>query len=290
MWQEIIITDVTRMRNDRVCLAGVDRKGKCIRPLLPYPEFLREHHLYDIDSVVIRPRAVVNLFLEPDPDPELPHSEDYFWKNQNQMEFLRQPDEKVWHMVLQRTASESVASMFGALIRKNKYVAPGDGVCSLGTLKPASLDKLGYYQLEFNGVKTDKFTLNFTDSTGEVFKQIPITDLSLRYYVKHLQHSMDYGPRRIRAYLERQFAQSKVWLRLGLTRPFQKSDSDRKWCYIQVTGVYTFPDYLDGRCFADFMPSQPISAAQNMMPELYSDVREGRDDRRPEYRELPEEW
>jgi len=25
-------------------------------------------------------------------------------------------------------------------------------------------------------------------------------------------------------------------------------------CYVQITGVYSFPDYLSGRCFADFAP------------------------------------
>jgi hypothetical protein len=26
------------------------------------------------------------------------------------------------------------------------------------------------------------------------------------------------------------------------------------WCYLQVNGIYTFPDYLEGKCFADFLP------------------------------------
>ena len=45
-------------------------------------------------------------------------------------------------------------------------------------------------------------------------------------------------------------AAEEVFLRLGLTRPWEEHP-DR--CQLQVNGVYTFPDYLDGRCFADFI-------------------------------------
>lgn len=291
MWQVLIITDVTRMKDDRVCIAGVDRKGRCYRPLLPYPEFLREHHLYDIDeSVVIRPRAVVNLFLEPDPKPDAPHTEDHFWKNQNKVEFLRLPDDKIWQAVMERTASDSVEDIFHAKIHKKKHITPGDGERSLGTIKPLSIDKLGFYRLTFNDIETNKFSLNFTDASNQVYKQIPITDLSLRYYIEYLRVHKHYSPPRIRELLESKFNQSEVWLRLGLTRPYQKSDTDEKWCYIQVTGIYTFPDYLDGKCFADFS----LSDGTNLTPSVSSPKedyrREGRDNRTPEFREIPEDW
>jgi hypothetical protein len=42
---------------------------------------------------------------------------------------------------------------------------------------------------------------------------------------------------------------AQVFLRIGLARGWEKFP-DR--CYLQVTGVYSFPDYLGGRCFADF--------------------------------------
>lgn len=43
-------------------------------------------------------------------------------------------------------------------------------------------------------------------------------------------------------------AQRDLLLRVGLARGWAEFP-DR--CYLQVTGVCTFPDYLDGRCFAD---------------------------------------
>lgn len=43
---------------------------------------------------------------------------------------------------------------------------------------------------------------------------------------------------------------SQVYLRIGLARGWKKYP-DR--CFLQITGVYTFPDYLDGKIFADFI-------------------------------------
>ena len=190
---------------------------------------------------------------------------------------------------MERTASESVEAIFHAKIHKNKHIAPGDGERSLGTIKPLSIDKLGFYRLTFNDIETDKFSLNFTDATHQVYKQIPITDLSLRYYIEYLRVHKRYHPRRIRALLEHQFNESEVWLRLGLTRPYQKSDTDQKWCYIQATGIYTFPDYLDGKCFADFYPIKPKTVSHTL-PQVDDYRREGSDDRRPEFSEIPEDW
>ncbi len=289
MWQEIIITDVTRMKEDRVCVAGVDKKGNCLRPLLPYPDQLREHHLYDDEGkVVIRPRAVVNMFLSPEAAPKPPHTEDHHWPTTNQVEYLRQPDDNIWKLVLQRTASQSVTDIFKTHVRKNKYVAPGDGEYSLGTIKPASINKLGYYRPEFDGVETDKFTLNFSDASGEVYNQIPVTDLSLRYYITYLRVHGNMRPPRIRDLLERKWESAEVWLRLGLTRPYQKSEDAQKWCYLQVTGVYTFPDYLQGKCFADFKPAELLSTIAPARSAEYS--REGQEDFARRYGREGQEW
>ena len=53
-----------------------------------------------------------------------------------------------------------------------------------------------------------------------------------------------------RAVRQRLITAEDVFLRLGLTRPWEEHP-DR--CLLQVNGVYTFPDYLDGRCFANFI-------------------------------------
>jgi hypothetical protein len=41
-----------------------------------------------------------------------------------------------------------------------------------------------------------------------------------------------------------------VYLRIGLARGWEKYP-DR--CYLQVTGIYSFPDYLGGKTLCDFV-------------------------------------
>jgi hypothetical protein len=261
MWHEILITDLTRMKEERVCIGGIDHKGNCIRPVLAYPDTILESHLYINGEVAIRPRAVITLNLEEPRERKLPHSEDYIWIDPNQIECLRLTDEMTWQNVLQRTKSVDAESVFNTPLTKNKYVSPGDGVRSLGTIKAKSIDSVGFYRQEIGSDKRDKFTLNFTDASEQVFKQIPVTDLAFRYYL------LDYvrrgwHPRRIRENLEIKLALAEVWLRLGLTRPYRKADNAPTWCYLQITGIYTFPDYLDGRCFADFQPNPSVAQSK----------------------------
>ena len=37
MKKPIVITEVTRMQEGRVCIAGYDQQGHCLRPVLPPP-------------------------------------------------------------------------------------------------------------------------------------------------------------------------------------------------------------------------------------------------------------
>jgi hypothetical protein len=253
MWQEIIITDVTRMSGDRVCVAGVDHNGHCLRPLLPYPQSLQECHLYDDDhSVLIRPRAVLNMFLEPELDSLPPHSEDHLWTDSNRVEFLRYASDATWKSVLEKTAYDSVTDIFETPVLKNKRVAPGTGSRSLGTLKPVEIVCFSYHHFSVGDTERYQYRLSFTDSAGETYYQLPITDLTLRYYVDYLRDVDGLYPKKIRALIREKLKNADVWLRLGLTRPFKKSETDQEWCYLQVTGIYTFPDYLAGQCFADF--------------------------------------
>jgi len=47
---------------------------------------------------------------------------------------------------------------------------------------------------------------------------------------------------------------TRVYLRIGLARHWKRFP-DR--CFLQITGVYSFPDYLGGRCHADFPSPSP---------------------------------
>jgi hypothetical protein len=75
MKTSLVITDVTRMQKGRVCIAGYNRQGQGIRPVLP-PPGIHERTLYSQGHVIVFPFAVVEYDLL-QPVPPLPHSEDY---------------------------------------------------------------------------------------------------------------------------------------------------------------------------------------------------------------------
>lgn len=236
---ELLITDLTFMRDGRVCLAGVDRNLQTIRPMLP--KHLYKAQLYLESGDVLHPRAVVSMFVEKDPESAVPHIEDYVWFPYGETIVLRKTSTENWHNVLRRTSSPSVADIFGVPIEnRNHNIREGQGIRSLGTLQPATITELWY---KGHDERNYQYRLGFSDASGELF-DLPINDLTLLTYIERLQKNglaLDY----IMDLLLDRFQRSETWLRIGLTRPFQG------WCWLQVTGIYTFPDYLVGKCFAE---------------------------------------
>ena len=77
-------------------------------------------------------------------------------------------------------------------------------------------------------------------------------DLTWRYF--HDQQRLNgRAPGDIASEMTALLKSKEVLLRIGLARGWEEHP-DR--CYIQLTGVYTFPDYLEGKTFADFTPKE----------------------------------
>ena len=86
------------------------------------------------------------------------------------------------------------------------------------------------------------------DSTGGFL----VNDLAFRSYVQDIMERLDDNVEGTeKAKLDALMSAERVYLRIGLARPEQLGDYPVT-CWAQVTGVYTFPDYLGGRTFADF--------------------------------------
>ena len=69
------------------------------------------------------------------------------------------------------------------------------------------------------------------------------TRMTTLYTIGHSNHTWE-------AFVRLRYA-DRAYLRLGLTRPAEVGGYDET-CWAQVTGVYTFPDYLGGKKFTDF--------------------------------------
>lgn len=240
------ITDVTRMRGQHVCVAGCTAEGVCIRPVRF--EGLTEPWLYRRGEVVIRPFAVVTLDLESmSSDP--PHSEDMRLGSLKREKRLLLPEERR-RALLEKILDPDVASIFGAELHHDAgwYTMAGGGTRSLGTIRVDRLDDARYSPRDGRY----DYRLSFRDAAGACYT-LKVNDLSFRYYLDHLRAVKGHACEDISAALFATLHTSDLYLRLGLTRGW---DRHRDRCYLQITGVYTFPDYLSGRCFADFAPDQ----------------------------------
>lgn len=241
MWQDILITDLTQMGGERVCIAGLNYDLQAVRPHPSMGDITPRHLVHP--KFVVRPRAVVQVFLKPKDDNVLPHIEDHRWNLDAGIKFLRFADDTKWKRVLTQTTGSSVIDIFETPFDRNKNILPDQAKRSLGTLKPVSISRLEYQVLERHHKQA--FYMDFVDASDTHYDHIPITDLALRrMIVSEIRGGK--SAKRVCHELLQQWNKMDVWLRLGLGRPFQGR------CWLQVNGVYTFPDYLNGRCFNDF--------------------------------------
>jgi hypothetical protein len=247
MKKPIVITEVTRMQEGRVCIAGYDQQGNCLRPVLP-PPGIHESSLYSGTHLITFPSAKVEFeFTQPTPQP--PHTEDIRY-NPASIRFIeRQPEER-WHKMLQATVSPSVSAIFEQpiLTDPGHYIMDGQGAHSLGTIRPAHIIQVIH---ELSLENKWQYRLRFEDGTGAAYR-LTITDLAWRYYCDR-QRAQGETPAHVAASLLHVLQTSEAYLRVGLARGWDKFPGR---CYIQLTGIHTFPDYLAGKTFADFAPHE----------------------------------
>lgn len=245
MKKRIVVTDLTRMSGTRVCIAGYLDDGTCVRPVFNRGG-LEEAWLFRGHSLITRPFARVEFDFQYRPSlVEHPHTEDWIIDRDYRVGCgsLGEARQKV---VLPRTCSASVNDIFGANIHHESgyFVLNGEGEHSLGTVKPDSISQVSHYY----GYGRWNYQLSFTDAAGESYN-LSVVDLAFRMYLDHLRDEKGIEPSKAASHLTALLQRGEIYLRIGLSRGWEKHP-DR--CYLQITGVYSYPDYLDGRCFADF--------------------------------------
>ena len=257
----VLITDVTRMQQDRVCVAGYLEGDLCIRPVVPYLG-IPETWLYEHDQVLIRPWNDVELelfYTKPEP----PHTEDVVIDPRHRhlagtLSLARR------HAFLTRVLDPCVEEIFGAKIHADPghFVLAGEGSRSLGTIRMASIREVAYTPKDGGW----HYRIAFNDQSGTPYR-LTATDLAFRSYLDYLRVDQGMSARQIAMYMLECLRGREVFLRIGLARGWVKHPEH---CYMQITGVYSFPDYLDGGCFADFIsyPStnQATSSPEEPMP------------------------
>lgn len=241
----VTITDLTRMRDDKVCVAGYLPDLTCVRPVLGRDN-LREWWLYVDETVVVQPFAVVEFEAQRSAG-QPPHTEDreidpHYRVRRGLLDTEQRAN------LLARLDDGSVEAIFGAPIHHDQgwYIDAGAGSRSLGTISASHIDAISY---TCRHGSTWECHLTFTDSQNQQY-HLAVTDLAFRYCLDDLRTRKGMPPQEIVYVVTRVLQQRRVFLRIGLTRGWDRHP-DRH--YLQITGIYSFPDYLKGRCFADFL-------------------------------------
>jgi hypothetical protein len=236
MKKKLVKTDLTRMYQGRVCIAGYDQEHKCIRPTLP-PPGISESSLIKAGQPVIFPFALVEFdLLKPDPKP--PHIKDFRY-NPDPPRFIRIVQDR--KTVLHWSLFESVSAIFEQPVHDDFgfYVMDCQGTRSMGTVHQQKIGKVAYEQGKEGPWD---YRLMFYDHENK-FYRLKITDLTWQYYCDSLRGE-NRAPDQIADELTAKLKATDVYLRIGLARGWEKFPER---CYLQITGIYTLPDYLEGK-------------------------------------------
>lgn len=240
--QEILITDVTHMQGEKVCIVGINHHGESIRPILPPPGIFQNRLI--LPSGIIRPKTVLEAYFIPKKRLHKPHIEDVDWDLSQPSRISRIIDDQTWHNALDKMTFETVDAIFETKIKSKKSIQSGDGVRSVGTIKVKSIEYLKYEVVDRDDGTKHGYRLSFRDNSDAYYYDLSIADLNFRYYFHHFIQDKPLAPATIR--LQERIKKAECYLRIGLTREW----SGHHW--LQVNGIYTFPDYAKGMCFMDY--------------------------------------
>ena len=244
MRRTLVITDLTYMWADEVCIAGIGEDGECVRPITE--DGVRRHHLFRDGLLLIYPRAKVEFDLLP-METRRPHIEDHAFLPET-ITYRGACSDYEWENLLRRSASPGVEELFDGLLQDGRRVPPDSFTRSLGTVAEVAAYEVAVDESQGR----QQFRMNFTDGTGKTYERYPINDLALRTVMeKHIELGGDVRAAE-RAVTQALQSARRVYLRIGLARP-DVLGIHPEACWTQITGVYTFPDYLKGKTFADFI-------------------------------------
>lgn len=223
----IIITDLTRFNQPAdVCTAGTETTSDaCVRPM-PYLKMAR------CVKLGILPGAILSGDFKPKTGLNGPHQEDAEY---SKLRFVGPCSSDEFKGALTAGLFPSAEDGFEIeLGNAQKHIPVGHTVQrSIITLaiKPKSIE------IVEDGYKPGKIKIHITDSSGRQFRYLPITDLGFHRYAEKHHAAKDLAG--LNTFIRKQ---PEVYVRLGLSRAHQIGAVNGYW--MQVNGVYTFPDFI----------------------------------------------
>jgi len=221
---EVLITDVTRMSGDQICVAGLSGRHT-VRLSEPTPTsqlLAKLGGLSPGDSIRVQWRYA--------PNSEAPHQEDACWVPKT-LQRLTRADRAEHYQHLLVHSFESVIAAFGEpkylMSKGNPAFPPSRGRRSLASIaaKEVRVYRFG------DGLRAD-----FEDGNRE-WRMLPVESISIRAHFATCDTCRGAGEARA----------SLALLRVGLGRPYQP-DGEELGCFAQVNDV--IPAELAGSHFA----------------------------------------
>jgi hypothetical protein len=227
--RKIIITDLTRFSNrEIVCTAGIDiNNGECVRPM-PY---LKYSYCKELNLL---PSAILSGNFSASTSIERPHTEDMHHEN---LQFHGHCSDNEFRDVLLQSCSENIECGFNVQLENRQKHIP---------LELAPLKSIITISVNPNTVKivqdqydSKKIKIHFTDNNFKEYSFLSITDLGFHSYAEnHYKETNNYNE--INSVIKNQ---KEVFLRIGLGR-IHTSQQNKTGFWIQVNGIYSFPDYF----------------------------------------------
>jgi hypothetical protein len=234
----LVITDVTRMRGNHVCIAGYDDSLVCVRPDLSAGR-LEKRHLFKDGRLIVYPGARVSmniLYHRPKP----PHIEDYVFED-GSIEYLGGTTVDEWEKILKGSVGGTFASVFPDM--QGKAVSAGSSGPSMGTLVVEGQSLSISPECTSNSVS---MKLDIADCTGESKRNVPITDLAFLDFLNDVCNKFGRDWWKTISFIEEELNKGQIYIRFGLSRPFSPQGDNNMRCWLMVTGVHTFPDLHGG--------------------------------------------
>jgi hypothetical protein len=222
---QIVVNHLTRMRTERICIAGINPERRChVRPVTPRADLLTRDLLLE-NGGPIELAALVDIG-RPEPAPERPETEDHLIASRD-LERVRTAGGDEYLDLLDTVAEPDLETAFGPdLQRRGKWkyaIDQGEGHASLAVVKARyrpelEVDRYGKLQLRFNDPDVPAYLsvadIRFVERDHTTIRTDRVDDVDAR-----LQKGVG------------------VYMMLGLSRAFTALGDDQSRHWLQVNGL-----------------------------------------------------
>lgn len=226
--KKLIITGITRMRGDRVCVSGIDPETwRFVRPVYPIGGDLTRDFIMIGTRRFVRHFDIVEMEFTKYKPNQIHHTEDWLINEKFAPQYIDHCEEEDIIKILRHQA---VSNLEKAISTQDKSLF--------------IVDVKRIIRIWDEHYERFKVRINFEDKSGNLFEKIPATDLLILAKVRWCVESgrTNYAQEMINIFN----ANPYKYIRISLTRMFK----EKYWK--QVTGLITVPDLFDGESFADY--------------------------------------